>query len=358
VNKELIKRNEIMESSRNFLMGEYYRRKADRLEPKYRFKGKTKKNFQLWKSKLLKELKSALGPMPKPVELNPEIISEIDDGNIIKRRIIIDLEQDMSAPIWLYIPKTALKKPAPAILCCHGHGPFGKDSVMGIRDRDCPERIGEIEKVNYDYGLQMTQRGFVTVAIDWRGFGERSEGDIFWKRDPCNVNFIKGCLMGHNLLALDIFDGMRCIDYLCSLDFVDSKNIGCMGLSFGGTMTTWMSIMDERIKAADIICYSARFSEFAMKRNNFCGSQMFFNLFGLCDVPDLHGLIATRPLLAEIGNHDLCFYSDEALSCGNEVKKIYAAAGAADKYDIDLFEGCHQFAGNKAFKFFEDNLKL
>jgi hypothetical protein len=51
------------------------------------------------------------------------------------------------------------------------------------------------------------------------------------------------------------------------------------------------------------------------------------------------------------------FHSDEALSCAKEVKKIYTAAGAADKYETDVFEGGHQFAGNKAFKFFEDNLK-
>ncbi|NIA31509.1 MAG: prolyl oligopeptidase family serine peptidase, partial [Actinobacteria bacterium] len=197
----------------------------------------------------------------------------------------------------------------------------------------------------------------ITIAIDWRGFGERSEGDIFAGRDECNMNFIKCGLIGFNLLALDIFDGMRCIDYLCSLDFVDSDNIGCMGLSFGGTMTTWISIMDERVKAADIICYSARLSKFALKHGNFCGSQMFFGLYDLCDIPDLHGLIAPRPLMAEIGVHDMCFYSDEALSCSDEVKKIYTAAGVSDNYRTDIFDGGHGFASNKAFEFFEDKLK-
>ena len=228
---------------------------------------------------------------------------------------------------------------------------------MGIRNSNYPERAQEIERLNYDYGLQMAQKGFVTIAIDWRGFGERSEGDIFDARDECNINFIRSALTGYNLLALDVFDGMRCIDYLCSLDCVDSENIGCMGLSFGGTMTTWMTIMDERIKAADIICYSARFAEFALKCGNFCGSQMFFGLYDLCDVPDLHGLIAPRPLLAEIGTNDLCFLLDEALSCSGEVKKIYTAAGVPDNYQTDIFEGGHGFAGDKAFKFFEDKLK-
>ncbi len=344
-----------MESSRNTLMDEYYKRKAVTFKPKYRFDGT--QDFDLWKTTLLSELKAALGPMPEPVALNPEIVWEMEADGIITRRIMIDLEEDMSAAIWLRIPKDALKKPAPAILCCHGHGNYGKDSVMGIKMNDCLEREAEIKCFNYDYGLQMAQNGFVTVAIDWRGFGERSEGDVFEGRDECNMNYIKAGLLGYNLLALDVFDGMRCVDYLCSLNFVDSENIGCMGLSFGGTMTTWMTIMDERIKAADIICYSAQFAEFALKRGCFCGSQTFLGIYALCDVPDLHGVIAPRPLLAEIGTHDQCFKSDEALSCAAEVKKIYQAAGVGDKYDTDLFNGSHMFGGNKAFDFFAKHLK-
>ncbi|MCE5341324.1 MAG: S9 family peptidase [Planctomycetaceae bacterium] len=347
-----------MLSDRNILMGEYFKRKVSEISPKYRFKGKTQQDFKLWKTKLLDELKKKLGPMPQPVGLNPEIIHEVKADGLLKRRILIDLEKNMSAVILLYVPQNAFQKPAPAILCCHGHGNYGKDSVMGIRNPFCPQREGEIKQFNYDYGLQMAKHGFVTIAIDWRGFGERSEGDTFDGRDECNVNYLKCALTGYNLLAMDIFDGIRCIDYLCSLDFIDLKNIGCMGLSFGGTMTTWITLLDERIKAADIICYSARFSEFALKTNKFCGSQMFFGLYELCDVPDLHGLIAPRPLLSEVGINDLCFLSDEASSCCDEVKKIYAVAGVSDKYEVDLFQGGHQFAGNKAFNFFEDNLNF
>ena len=130
-----------------------------------------------------------------------------------------------------------------------------------------------------------------------------------------------------------------------------------MGLSFGGTMTTWMSLIDKRIKAADIICYSDRFEDFAVGRANFCGSQMIPGLFNLCDVPDLHGLIAPRPLLIEIGKQDDCFRVDSALSCYRELEQIYAAAGASDRLQLDLFEGEHQFAGNKAFGFFDRYLK-
>ena len=122
-------------------------------------------------------------------------------------------------------------------------------------------------------------------------------------------------------------------------------------------MTTWISLLDERIKATDIICYSSRFKTFAVQRANFCGSQIVPGLFAVCDVPDLHGLTAPRPLLAEIGLHDRCFLADEALSCVEEVKKIYAAAGVPDNYEVDVFPGDHQFGGNKALGFFDKHLK-
>ena len=102
-------------------MDTYFKQKAAGFMPKYSFNGS---DFNSWKSFLIEKLKSALGPMPNPIGLNPEIVSEIEEDGLIKRRIIIDLEENMSAPIWLYIPKNALKKPAPAILCCHGHGQF------------------------------------------------------------------------------------------------------------------------------------------------------------------------------------------------------------------------------------------
>ena len=342
---------------RNLSMIEYLNRQAQKVQPRLRFAGSNKADFETWHGQLLDELKGMLGPMPAPAPLNPEIVWEAQQDGLIKRRIMLDTEEDMSVAVWLFIPPAAFDKPLPAIVCNHGHGAYGKDSVMGIRSINDPERNTEIQVHNYDYGLQMAQHGYVTVAGDIRVFGERSDGDPYPGRDKCNVQFVRANLIGLTLLGLNVFDHMRLVDYLQALDFVDADKIGAMGLSQGGVMTTWGSLMDERIKAADIIGYSARFNEFAMQRGNFCGSQYVPGLFAVCDVPDLHGLIAPRPLLAEIGLHDKCFLAEEALSCAEEVKKIYAAAGVPENYEIDAFPGDHQFGGNKAFGFFDKHLK-
>jgi hypothetical protein len=151
---------------------------------------------------------------------------------------------------------------------------------------------------------------------------------------------------------MDVHDGMCAVDYLSGLDFVDANRMGVMGLSFGGTMTTFLALSDERLKAADIICYSDRFSDFAIRDNNSCGSQISPGLFNLCDVPDLQGLIAPRAVLAEIGTHDECFLLDSAMSCWQEVEKIFSAAGVREKLDLDLFEGGHRWNGKKSVDFF------
>jgi hypothetical protein len=172
----------------------------------------------------------------------------------------------------------------------------------------------------------------------------------------CNVHFLREMLLGRTLLGANLHDGRCALDYLSSLDFVDPGRVGAMGLSFGGTMTTWLAVADERIRAADVICYSDRFADFAMRRANFCGSQVTPGLFDLCDIPDLQGLIAPRPLLIEIGKRDECFFDESAMSCYREVEKIYAAAGAGEKLALDHFEGGHEWGGNRSVGFFREFL--
>jgi hypothetical protein len=64
-------------------------------------------------------------------------------------------------------------KKLPAILCWHGHGPFGKEALMG--NDSSPELRDHVQRLNYNYGHQMAKAGFITFAIDWMGMGERRE---------------------------------------------------------------------------------------------------------------------------------------------------------------------------------------
>jgi len=288
--------------------------------------------------------------------LQAEVESSVVDNDLIRERVVFNSESFMSVPCQVLRPrKMKPDKKNPAILCSHGHGPWGKDTVAGIRGDG--NYIQNITEHNYNYGEQMAKAGFLTISPDLRVFGERRDGmDPFPGRDACNVNFIKGALLGIYTLTLNIWDFKCCIDYLETRPEVDKNRIGMMGLSQGGTMTTFTAAAEPRIKAADIICYVNPWRSFAITRANFCGSQFVPGIHRYFDTDDIAGLIAPRPLLLEMGIYDKCFFIESALKGYEGVKRIYQAAGCADKLWTDIHSGQHAFAGNKAFEFFKKYL--
>lgn len=339
---------------KQFFLTDYWNRMAKENKPllSYRYSGLP---FDEWKAAALLKLTELLGDFPEKVPLDPITESEEDCGNYVRRRVIYHVDRWMDCPAYVLIPKSAGKdRKTPAVVCSHGHGPLGKDPVAGIRGDELHE--AEIRKMNYNYAEQMAEAGFVTIAPDLRGFGERRDSIDIDGRDLCNINFIKGALFGVYTLTLNIWDIRCAIDYLETMPEVDGERIGMMGLSYGGTLTTFTSAVEPRIKAADIIGYVNPFAEFAVGEANFCGSQMVPGLYKYFDTHDIAGLIAPRPLLVEMGLYDRCFYFRNLSAGYDEVRKIYEAAGAGDRIFPDVHPHDHAFSGAKAFDFFKENL--
>ncbi|MCM8804001.1 MAG: alpha/beta hydrolase family protein [Candidatus Omnitrophica bacterium] len=329
---------------------------AKSTKPELEFNCKTKEEFYNWKKQLINKIKELLGEFPQPSDLIPEKLSEEEKEKYIREKWIIQTEKDCFMPLYILIPK-GNKKKYPAILCCHGHGPYGKDPVAGVYNNN-PEIINNIKVHNYNYGEQMAENGFVTICPDWRSFGERiGYYNIYQPRDICNIHFLQHLILGKTLLGVNIFDGMRAIDFLLTKDYVDKENIGCMGLSFGGTMTTYLTLLDDRIKAADIICYATTTLHYAIERSNFCGSQIVPSLYKYADVGDVIGAICPKPLLIESGANDTCFWIDSAKKAHKKIQDAYQVAGVSENLWIEVFPGGHSFSGKLAFKFFKKYLK-
>ena len=341
---------------RNFSMIDYFNRRAESWAPRLAFRGETAADWLEWRAVAQAKLLELLGEFPEPVDLAPEVIYSVEEDGIIRERLVFDSEEHMSVPCVLLKPAGMPRNgSAPAILCSHGHGPFGKEPVAGNAS-SAPLREN-MARHNYNYAEQMARRGYLTISPDLRCFGERADGaDPYPGRDRCNVNFVRGAIMGVYTLTLNIWDMMRCIDYLQSRPEVNPDRIGMMGLSQGGTMTTFTAAIEPRIKAADIMGYVNPWAGFGIADADFCGSQIVPEIYRYLDTHDIAGLIAPRPLLLEMGVHDTTFPIEDLLKGYEGVKPIYAAAGVSDRLWADIHPAGHAFAANKAFDFFDEYL--
>jgi len=335
----------------NFI-GKWY----ERTKPSLAFQEMTKDDFLRWKKKLKNKIRELLGEFPEQAPLNPNLLSTEETERYVREKWLIQSELDCWVPLYLLVPKEKKGRKA-TVLCAHGHGPYGKDPVAGVHFDDA-NRKSEISLHNYNYAEQMAEAGFVTVAPDWRSFGERiAYQNPYPGRDICNVHFLQHLILGRTLLGANIFDGMRVIDFLLTRKEVNPEKIGCMGLSFGGTMATYLALLDDRIKAADIICYATTTEHYAISRPNFCGSQLVPFLYRYADVPDVIAAIAPKPLLIESGASDTCFWIHSALRAHETIKKAYKVSGEPKNLWIEVFSGEHRFSGGRAFSFFKEFLK-
>lgn len=313
-------------------------------------------SFSEWKEHTLPQVLKTLGDYPEAVPPNPELLAEWTDREITKRRYAIDVGKYISAIIQVNIPKTCSDEKSPALLCWHGHGPYGKDPVMGNSGIEAVKTA--IRTHNYDYGHQMADEGFVTYAIDWIGCGERNDQEkphflnTAGSRDWCNLYYLHATMLGMTSLSINLAHGSAATDFVCTLPEIDARRLGVMGMSGGGTMALWTALTDARFKAAEIICYSDLWALFGIRDINYCGMQVAPGLFKLVDLPDLQGLLAPLPLLVDIGAYDKCFHIDNAMACFRQVEKIYAAAGAREHLHQDLFPGEHAWGGSKSAAFF------
>src|SRR5262245_24324040 len=105
---------------RNFSINRYFENVGKKHRPRYRFAGTTRADFDQWHAALHPQVVATLGRMPAIVPLNPEIEAEWTEDNLLKQRIVFDVEEGLSVTALLFRPQHATGK-LPAIICCHGH---------------------------------------------------------------------------------------------------------------------------------------------------------------------------------------------------------------------------------------------
>jgi dienelactone hydrolase len=109
--------------------------------------------------------------------------------------------------------------------------------------------------------ILLVKHGFVVLTYDPIGQGERRQlldGGKAVLPASTNEHTMVGVgalLVGRSTASYRVWDGIRSLDYLASRPEVDPRVLGCTGCSGGGTMTSYLMALDDRIRAAAPSCY-------------------------------------------------------------------------------------------------------
>lgn len=119
----------------------------------------------------------------------------------------------------------------PAILNPHGHWKEGRLNH---------EPAGSIPARCINFARQ----GYVAFAWSMAGYNDSTQ------LDHRSFGSDRKQLWGLSLMGLQLWNGIRSIDFLQSLPDVDNSRIACTGASGGGTQTFLLTAVDDRVRAA------------------------------------------------------------------------------------------------------------
>ena len=204
---------------------------------------KTPEQIAEYQRRLRKKFIEALGGFPERTPLNPKITGTISREGYRVEKVIFESQPKHYVSAVLFLPDPAKHKPPyPGVLVPCGHSFNGKAS-------DAYQSMGALLALN----------GMAGLVFDPIDQGERGQLLSQWpKLAGTRAHTMLGVgsiLLGRNTARFEAWDGMRAIDYLQSRPEVDPKRIGCTGNSGGGTQTSYLMALDERIIAAAPSCY-------------------------------------------------------------------------------------------------------
>ncbi|MDP7015856.1 MAG: alpha/beta hydrolase family protein [Pirellulaceae bacterium] len=323
--------------------------------PAMQFRGATAAEFSAWKKEFRAKLNELLGDSTPPRTWRTKEVERTEFTDHVRLQLLLEADGIPALPVYLLVPKgvsSAAKRPG--VLCIHGHGAYGYHPIAGRRD--LPGVAENIEKHNYDYGVQFVRRGYVVAAPCMIPFGPRVDRERYGGNDPCAVSFVRMQAIGRLPMTANLRDLRWALNLLEQHELVDGSKLGAAGLSYGGRMTMLVTAMDERVKVA-AVSGALNLLQERMTLRHSCGSQLIPGLLLHGDYSEIGSLIAPRPCVWETGSTDSLIVPEWDELFRSRLRRAYQAAGHVDDLHFDRFEGGHVWSGKIAFPLFDQTLK-
>ena len=289
----------------------------------------TPEHCRVWQAERRQRFEEAVGEFCERGPLEPRIVGTLDGDGYRVEKVILQSRPHHHITAALFLPTGA--GPHPAVLVSCGHS-----------------RTAKAAEYNQAMCIALARDGLAALCFDPIGQGERSQ-QIHPDGRPVQSgttteHFLMGVgsiLVGRNTAHYRIYDGLRCLDYLASRDDIDSGKLGCTGCSGGGTMTSYLMALDDRIACAAPACYITTFERLIQTIGPQDAEQNIFGqlAFGM-EQTDYLLMRAPKPTLVCATTADF-FDIIGTWDTARQAKRFFGTLGAPECVDLVEAPGRH-----------------
>jgi cephalosporin-C deacetylase-like acetyl esterase len=225
------------------MMQRYLFREVDAAWTKWRedYEGRTTSEaITAYQARLREGLRNAVGGFPERTPLQARVTGFLQRPAYRVEKVIFESQPGHHVTGNLFIPESeAYTAPYPGVLVPCGH-----------------YRAGKAAEEYQSMGALLAYHGMAAFVYDPIEQGERVQLEESLSGAKGHMMMgVGSILLGRNTATFEIWDGMRALDYLQSRPEVDRVRIGCTGNSGGGTQTSYLMALDDRISVAAPSCY-------------------------------------------------------------------------------------------------------
>ncbi len=319
---------------------------AENSKPKFSYN--EKKKYAKWKKDLREKFIETTGlDLIAANACEPQFEVEKEEQKDGYRQIRFSFYSEVGAVVTCYLLVPDLNKEKyPVVITLQGHSTGFHNSIREPKYPD-DNPVNEPDKINRTcFAVQAAKQGYVALAIEQRGMGERAAKNSDFRRvslnkpEGCYYEAVTAILLGRSIIGERCWDIKRAIDMLCNFKECDLDKIAITGNSGGGTASYYAACYDERIK----ICMpSSSFCPYkeSILRYYHCSCNYIPGAYKYYDMQDLSCLIAPRQLTIVTGQLDPSFLVEGVRRGYETVEKVYAKEKVSDNCKLIITSNGH-----------------
>jgi dienelactone hydrolase len=293
----------------------------------------SKGDAEAYVQEVRRKIRQCFGALPRRTPLHPRLSGTLDRGDYKIDKVIFESRPNFPVTANVYRPARVAAHSAPGIVSPCGHTASGK-----------------ADSESQSFAQSLARQGYVVIVYDPIGQGERMQY-VDAQLKPrhgggTSEHLYAGAqqfLVGEFFGTWRVWDGMRALDYLLTRPEVDPKRLGVSGHSGGGTVTAWLTALDDRWAMSAPSCFVTTFrrnfdNELPADTEQCPPHALAFDL----DHSDFIAAFAPKPAILLDEERDF-FDVRGAEEAFVRLKRLYALLGAPDNIQLSIGPGYHSY---------------